>query len=276
MMRILIVSNGLNYATDLALDWGASVSARLDEPPTLLKVLEQKGEAHTGPDESVWNNIPEGLKNAGAQTKTRVGVWSEQIIRETRAGGYDLMIIEEKKPSGQTHFYQPKPQAIKVVEQSPCSVLLVRGKARPVHRILLCDSGAAHQAALSRFTDKMKTIFEGHEEITVLHVMSQISAGPGVRGRQLRANAETLIGEHSPEGDLLLQVVRVLEKTGFHPLPKVRHGLVLDEILSEAQNGDYDLVVIGAHRNEGLRSFLLDNLARKLIARLDRPVLVLK
>ena len=61
-----------------------------------------------------------------------------------------------------------------------------------------------------------------------------------------------------------------------HPIPKIRHGLVLDEILREAQNGDYDLVVIGSHRYDGLQGYLLDNLARKLIARLDRSVLVLK
>jgi len=38
----------------------------------------------------------------------------------------------------------------------------------------------------------------------------------------------------------------------------------------------YDLVVIGAHRDEGWQRFLLDDLARKIVVRLDRPVLVLR
>ena len=51
---------------------------------------------------------------------------------------------------------------------------------------------------------------------------------------------------------------------------------MVDEILAEAKAGDYDLVVIGAHRDEGWQRFLLDDLARKIVVRLDRPVLVLR
>ena len=47
-------------------------------------------------------------------------------------------------------------------------------------------------------------------------------------------------------------------------MPVVRHGLVVDEILAEALFGDYDLVVIGAHRKKW-QQFLLDNLARLII-----------
>jgi nucleotide-binding universal stress UspA family protein len=56
----------------------------------------------------------------------------------------------------------------------------------------------------------------------------------------------------------------------------VRHGLVVDEILAEAQRGDYDLVVIGAYRSEGWQRILLDDQAHKIIVQLDRPVLVVR
>ena len=50
----------------------------------------------------------------------------------------------------------------------------------------------------------------------------------------------------------------------------------LDEILAEARDGDYDLVVIGAHRGEAWRRILLDDLAHQIIVQLDRPVLVVR
>jgi nucleotide-binding universal stress UspA family protein len=109
-----------------------------------------------------------------------------------------------------------------------------------------------------------------------LHVMSQMGAGPGVEGGQLRANAEELIQAQAPEGELLERDIHMLGQLNVHTEPKVRHGLVVDEILTEAQSGDYDLVVIGAHRGEGWRRILLDDLAHQIIVQLDRPVLVVR
>jgi nucleotide-binding universal stress UspA family protein len=52
--------------------------------------------------------------------------------------------------------------------------------------------------------------------------------------------------------------------------------LVVDEILAEAAGGDYNLVVIGAHRGAGWERLFLDDLARQIIEQLDRPVLVVR
>jgi nucleotide-binding universal stress UspA family protein len=129
---------------------------------------------------------------------------------------------------------------------------------------------------LARLTTHLAELLDGEEEITVLHVMSQMSAGPGVRGAQLRARAEELIEARTPEGELLVRDLQALERPGVHPHAEVRHGLVVDEILAEAQSGDYDLVVIGAHRGEGWQRLLLDDLAQRIVAQLDRPVLVVR
>jgi nucleotide-binding universal stress UspA family protein len=56
----------------------------------------------------------------------------------------------------------------------------------------------------------------------------------------------------------------------------VRHGLVVDEILAEAQSGDYDLVAIGAYRGEFWQRILLDDQAHRILVQLDRPVLVVR
>jgi nucleotide-binding universal stress UspA family protein len=56
----------------------------------------------------------------------------------------------------------------------------------------------------------------------------------------------------------------------------VRHGGVVEEILAESEEVDYDLVVIGAHREAGWQRVLLADIARELIKRLERPVLVVR
>ncbi len=70
--------------------------------------------------------------------------------------------------------------------------------------------------------------------------------------------------------------IEELEEHDVQPHVIVRHGWVVDEIADEARQGDYGLVVIGAHRTEGWRRFLLDDLARQIILQCDRPVLVVK
>jgi len=130
--------------------------------------------------------------------------------------------------------------------------------------------------ALGHFAAKLVDLLDGEEEVTVLHVMSQISAGPGVRGKSLRVGVEELMAERSPEGELLERDVEILKGSRIHPHPKVRHGLVVEEILDEARSGDYDLVIIGAHASEGWQRILLDDLARRIITQLDRSVLVVR
>jgi len=49
-----------------------------------------------------------------------------------------------------------------------------------------------------------------------------------------------------------------------------------ENVEREAQEGDYDLVVIGAHPGTGWEHYLLDDLAREIIGQIDRPLLVMK
>jgi nucleotide-binding universal stress UspA family protein len=51
---------------------------------------------------------------------------------------------------------------------------------------------------------------------------------------------------------------------------------VVNVILAEVQEGDFDLVVIGAQVAEGLISCLLEDVTHQVVANIDRPVLVAK
>jgi nucleotide-binding universal stress UspA family protein len=56
----------------------------------------------------------------------------------------------------------------------------------------------------------------------------------------------------------------------------VRHGLVLDEIIAEAREGRYDLLVTGAHVTPGLNARLVDNLSVDILLAANRPVLIVR
>jgi nucleotide-binding universal stress UspA family protein len=275
MMRILIATDGSPYA-DVALRLGSYLwrERPAAEPPTLLTVI--KREADRPLADSNLARAREALHVPTVRTKVRVGSAGEEILHEAEEGAYDLLIIGQSRERHPITRLLESSTAIQVAERASCPVLIAKGRIGPIRRLLLCDSGAPSRSILNRLTAQLAEVIEGEEEVTVLHVMSQMSAGPGVQGKELRASAEELMEEHTPEGELLEQDIQLLEKPHIHPHPQVRHGLVVDEILAEAQSGDYDLVVIGAHPGEGWQRLLLDDLAREIILHLDRPVLVVR
>jgi nucleotide-binding universal stress UspA family protein len=59
-----------------------------------------------------------------------------------------------------------------------------------------------------------------------------------------------------------------------HLRTKIRHGLVVDEILAEANDGDYDLVIIGSHQGSNFERFLLDDLAHQIVTQSNTSILI--
>ena len=270
-----LTTGGLLYSR-ATLQFGAWIAEGNNEPPYLITVIRSEADRPqadailTGATQILQPTLP------NIQTRVRVGHPAEEIIREAEERDYDLVIVGERQHHSLVTRFLLGSTTVRVVEHAPCPVIIAKGKIGRVRRILLCDSGIETPSLLNRFVAQLAELIKGEEEVTVLHVMSQISAGPGVSGQQLRAEAEELIGLQAPEGELLEHDVHYLDQLNLRAHPKVRHGLVVDEILAEARDGDYDLVVIGAHRGQGWRRILLDDLAHQIIVQMDRPVLVVR
>ncbi|MEA3440738.1 MAG: universal stress protein [Chloroflexota bacterium] len=271
-MRILIITQS-NEPTASALRFASQIVSRAGEPATILTVIEHERQRPQAGETLARGHQILGVENT--QTKVRVGKQAQEIILEAEGGSYNLIIAGDKlnHPKGTSFFANP---AFWLVEHAPCPVVIVKDAVEPIRHILLCDSGAKSPSELSFFTAQLVELLEAEEEVAVLHVMSQMSAGPGVRGKQLRAHAEELIKEHTHEGEILKQDMRILKSSGVRARPKVRHGQVVDEILNEIKSGNYNLLVIGAQQKRGWRGLLLDDLAKKILRKVDIPVLVVK
>jgi nucleotide-binding universal stress UspA family protein len=287
-MRILIAIDG-SPGTGAVLSLGTYLTrSHLADPAPVLLTVARREEDRACAGQAL-SEACQSLGVALTQSKLRIGRPDHEILDEVWQGRYELVVVGEGwRPRRPLACAQDRLTAARVAERAPCPVFAVLGRAhplgqeRPIRRILLCDSGArsalnaigGSAPPLGPFTAELAGLLGGEEEVTVLHVMSQLSAGPGVRGRQLRADVDELVAEHTPEGELVAEDVQALSRPGIHPQAKVRHGLVVKEILTEAHGGDYDLVVIGAHQAKGWQRFLLDDLAHQILLNIDRTVLV--
>lgn len=282
-MQILMTTHGAPH-DEVVLRFGAEIARRVGKLATILTVIKCEDDRPQG--DAILADARETLEMQGltAWTKLRIGHPAAEIVREAEAGGHGLVIVGDSQDHNLVRRFLHGSTAVRVVEHAPCPVIVAKGKANPIRRILLCDSGAeispvglqAGPSVPARFATQLARLLKGEEEVTLLHVMSQMGAGPGVEGVALRASAEELIENTTPEGVLLEHELEILERLGVHARAQVRHGLVVDEILGEAQRGSYDLVVVGAYRGEGWQRIILDDLAHRIMVELDRPVLVIR
>lgn len=274
-MRILVATGGaahsivaLTFAAHLALVSGAALTVitvvkREEERPKALGILDRA-------------RLVLDPLNVRCDTLVRVGHPAEEILRESESGRYDLVVVGEKQHHSLRTRFILGSTALRVVEHSPCPAVVVKGQIGPIDHILICDSGVSDEPLIDRIAAQVPALLRGAKKITVLHVMSQIGASPNLVTNALQEDTESLIEQHTPEGSLLQRDVELLEDRGYEATPKVRLGPVVEEILAEAHEGAYSLVVIGAHRGTGWRRILLDDVAHQIIVHLDRPVLVVR
>ena len=269
-MRILIATGGAAHST-LALEMGRLIAAASGSTPLLLMVIKHEAE-HSRAETILAHAV--SLMGLEAQTKIRIGNPAKEIIRESEEGNYDLVILGSRP----THTLLTRLLGSTtewVVAHAPCPVIIAKGSPTPLRRILVCITAVEIPSHLTLFTRRLVSLLDEPCAITLLHVMSQIRAGPTARDEwQLSAGAAELIREQEPEGILLQRDMLALQMPGVHVQPRIRHGPVVEEVLAEAQEGGCDLIVIGSHQARGWERFLLDDLAHQIVVQADRPVLV--
>lgn len=274
-MPVLVAVGGGAQST-ATLTFAAHLTSLIGSELVLLTVVkreQQRGAAEAAQQRAAFVLEPLVGKY---RTLIRVGHPAEEILAEAEGRRYQVAVVGENQQPGFLTRFVLGSTALRVVEHAPCPVAVVKGQISSVRRILICDSGLTAPSLIDRTAVQLPKVLAGANDITVLHVMSQMSAGPGIDGHLLRADAGKLIEEHAPEGELLMHDMQSLQHRGYPSTPKVRHGRVVDEILAEAREGEYDLVIIGAHAGTGWRRILLDDIAHEVVVGLDRPVLVVR
>lgn len=271
-MHFLIAIEGDEHS-EQTIRLGVQLAGQVGGEVTLLTVAERdddRPQAEAVLEEALAQISSEPVAVA---SKIVVGETATEILAEAEAGNYDLLIIGMRS----SHSFLKRLQGLvseRVMAHAPCAVLIVKGQARPIGNILVCSSGAPGYKAPTSSMVELAPLF-GDDAVTLLHVMSQISATPDApNGWQLQADASELMEEATPEGQLLEERAAILRGAGYRVQAKVRHGLVVDEILDEVCSGDHDLVVIGAHGATGWRRRLLDDVARQVVKQIDSLVLV--
>ena len=135
--------------------------------------------------------------------------------------------------------------------------------------ILLAVDGSNHSIRAAREAIKVAT-FNKDAKLTVVYVADHNNA-----------KTEVLHSNSNEELDLarrkrLQPIEEALATNGVDYVVKILHGTPGPSIVEFANDGDYDMLIIGSRGLNALQEMVLGSVSHKVIKRVDCPVLVVK
>ena len=270
-MRLLICSDGSDQA-DWAMRLGSTIAGACNAAVTLLGIIESQGHS-----DAILESLKRGqalLQDKGVQAEliTKAGNPIEEIVRRTTESTFDLVVIgaARKEPRG---LFWLSSKAYKIVKEVQPPVLIVAGKSLGLKRALICSGGKNYIDDAVQLTGQIARGVGAR--ITLLHVLPET---PAIYAHLPRMQEDTdwLLRSHSELGVNLRREKETLESLGVETEVKLRRGTVLEEILREAAEGAYDVVVTGSALSHGLRTYVLGDVSRGIVNRASCPILVVR
>ena len=271
-MKILFCSDG-SAAAESAVRFGALIAAGCHAETTILGICEQ-----AGTEDALVKSLrrsQELLKqhNLNAELITKAGRPVTEIVKRTRETPYDLVVIGAERRPGRTPALRSV-KAYQIIEAVAPPVLVVVGQRPALRRILLCSGGGAQAGKAVELTGMIAN--GAQAEVTLFHVLA---APPAMFAGLLQReeDVDRLLHSDTALGRRLRQQQETLKQLGVACTVRLRHGLVVPELLMELRQAEYDLVVAGSSpAGDPLRAYMLGNVSREIVNHAEWPVLIVR
>lgn len=277
-MRILVTSDGSD-TLQRAADFTTLFASGADI--TLLSVFsddeerEASSEAHSAAAEDL-----EASQETEIESIVRAADVGAMILEEVDRQAYDLVVLGVHLHR-KLNRLRPKSLAKFLAGRLSVPLLVVFPAWQRLERILVWTAGEEPDELALRLAGELAA--EVGAEVTVLHVMSQVPLSADANVRDLERDANSLMEHRTREGEFLQGALDILDEVGVPPSKcevKVRHGLTVEEIIGESEEGDFDLIVVGGLHVPSkeswheLRELVQEDLAERVLMESSRPVLI--
>jgi nucleotide-binding universal stress UspA family protein len=270
-MKILICNDGSEQA-ERAVRLGATIAAGCGAEVTLLGIIESPGQGKALLDSLKRGQALLEEKKVRAELITKTGRPIQEIVKRTNEANYDLVVIGAVRKELRGTFWMSS-KTYKIIKEIRPPVLSVAGKSTTIGRVLICSGGKHYVDTAVKLAGEIARGVGA--KVRLLHVMAD---PPALYAHLSRMEEDTawLLKSPSELGINLRRSREALEALGVAAEIRLRHGLVLDEILREIQEGGFDLVVTGSALSQSLRTYVLGDLSRELVNRSNCAVLVVR
>ncbi len=271
-MKILFCTDGSSQAEN-AVRFGAPIAAACQAETSILCIAEKAG--HEDAVLQVLRRAQELLReyHVNAELITKAGRPVREIEKRTQEGRYDLIVIGAVRKDRRGPLWMSA-RAYKIIESVEPAVLVVIGSRPALRRILLCTGGTPQSDRAVEFAGNLAR--RVNAVVDLFHVVAE---PPAIYANLLEREEETdrVLTSNSKLGRSLRQQKELLAKLGVPCEFRLRHGLVVTELLKELERTEYDLVVSGSSpAHDALRKYVMGDVTREIVNRADLPVLVVR
>lgn len=262
---ILIFTNG--RATTLpAIEYGAWLGASLRTPVRLVGLDEDPSPSQideaTYPLERIFAEAVEAFKKAGVAYQLEVQQGHAEEVIPRRVKGLDALVVLgplgrpplKRLLSGRSFRH--------IMEQVAAPILYAPKTRLPLKRMLVCLGGLGYEVTAENIAVQLAQAAQA--EVILLTVVPPIDLDYP-EARHVSENWEHLADTNTLTGKSLRQGLEAARAAGLQASVKVRNGNVLEEILAEVEQGNYDLLCMGSpYSSHALRQYYTPNITAEI------------
>ena len=270
---ILIATNGFK-GTWPSIQYGTWLAATLNSKVSLLGVTEHLSPAAIDdhhPLEDVFARALELFQQNEVEysLEVRNGNAEEVIPRKAREGDFISVLGPLGRPP--IRHWLVRRSIRHFMEEIIGPIIYVPESRLPFRKLLICIGGLGFEVTAEHIA--MQAARKDRATITLLHVVPPVDLDyPTARAE--REGWQHLADTDTPVGRSLRVAMEIANQEGLSVSVKGRRGNVVEEILAEIKEGDYDLLCMGSpYSGNAFRQLYTPNVTAEIAEAAGIPVL---
>jgi len=275
--EILVATNGYEQ-TWPGIEYSAWLGKIMGMPVTLIGINEHKGapnlDEEVHPLEDIFNQAVALFQDNDLKYSLEIHDGQAEEVIPEKAKEKDFLIVLTplgRPPLRRLLLRRSFRQLMADIERP---ILYVPSACIPPTRVLVCLGGLGYGTTAEEFG--LEIAAKVKAPVTLLHVVPPIDID-FPESRTVRKNWDHLEDTDSLLGRTLKKGLSKARKAGLKTDLKIRQGNVIEQILGELSEGDYDLVCMGSlHSAHGLRQMYAPNVTAEVAETIGCPVLTVR
>lgn len=270
---LLIATNGFK-GTWSSIEYGSWLASALDKKVLLLGVTENLSPAAIDdhhPLEDIFARAVDLFQKNGVEYSLEVqnGNAEEIIPRKAKQGDYIIVLGPLGRP--QIRRVLTGRSIRHLMEEIEQPILYVPEARLPLKKILICIGGLGYEVTAEHIA--MQMAMKSRAEITLLHIIPPIDMNYPT-AKTVSTHWQHLADTNTPVGRSLRQALEVAKANGLTAKITARQGNVVEEIMAEAKEENYDLVCMGSvYSSNALRQLYAPNVTAEIADGASCPIL---
>ncbi|HET9589888.1 MAG TPA: universal stress protein [Anaerolineales bacterium] len=275
-MELLIATNGFK-GTWAAIEYGAWLAERMQIRVTLLGVTEKLSPGEIDdhhPLEDIFASAVDLFHKKGVEYSLEVQNGDAEHIIPGKANKGDFITVISPLGRPQFRRWLTGRSLRPLMEKIKGPILYVPEVRLPLKRLLISAGGLGYEVAAEHLALQVATA--SRADVAILHVVPPTDLDYPTT-RHVREHMQDLSDTDTFLGRSLRKAVDIAKAAGLNANLITRQGHVVEEILAEIKEGNYDMVCMGStYSAHSLRQLYTPNVTAEVAEAALCPVLTVR